>query len=69
MIQFNILILTREEAVISHKWISTQLYPWRLPEVQNALKENGFNRVQYFSDLSRKEFDVKSSQNLVVFAQ
>ncbi|MFQ5865233.1 MAG: hypothetical protein ACE5IW_08415, partial [bacterium] len=69
LIQFNILTLKREKGGFSHRWISTQLYPWRIEELRASLGEHGFKQIQFFSDLARNEFDEELSQNLAVFAQ
>ncbi len=68
LIQFNILILEKGKSGFSHQMISTQLYPWRLSELQNTLQKNGFNQVQFFADLSKNKFDAETSGNLVVIA-
>lgn len=69
LLHFNILIIERGEGSLRHRWIGTDLYPWRLSQLENSLKENGFTHMQYYADLQKDEFDKETSKNLVILCQ
>ncbi len=67
-LQFNTLVIKREQGRPRHQWLSTNLYPWRRDQLDNLFRQTGFHNVSWYGDLSLNPFDEDKSSNLVVVA-
>lgn len=66
-LKFNILIVDKQKNY-SHKLITTRIKPIKSDELRKKVNMVGFKKVEIFGNLERCEFDLKNSQNIVVFA-
>jgi 2-polyprenyl-3-methyl-5-hydroxy-6-metoxy-1,4-benzoquinol methylase len=66
LVRFNILILTKDNSVWSHRLLTTELYPYRLSDFINIAKQNGFSSIRKFGNMKFDKFDSRYSDNLIL---
>lgn len=63
---FNILKFNADQTT-AKELISTKLFPYTTKELKQILKKIGFKKIEIFGGLDKKTFDVKTSNDLVLF--
>jgi len=66
LINFNIITLQRATAGWQQTVTTTQLYPLRQTELLVGLAEAGFDAVQLFGSMDGSQYDLVTSDNLIV---
>ena len=69
LIRFNLLTFHWQQQKALHQLISTELYPYRLEELEQPLQEVGFTNLEYFGNMQFATFDDRQSTNLVMVAE
>lgn len=69
LIRFNLLTIHRQQQKVSHQLISTELYPYRREELDEALRQAGFINLEYFGNMQFAPYDDRQSTNLVIVAE
>jgi len=66
---FNILTIQWEGDNPQYQLNATELLPYRKPELENALRNAGFENLQFFGNMEFTEYQTESSPNLVIVAK
>ena len=67
-LSFNILRIN-DKNLKDFNMITTELYEYRKAELKKLLNKNGFNKIQFYSDLNKSKFNSKSSKDLIILAE
>lgn len=67
-LQFNVLRINNN-ALQYYDLITTELYEYGRTELKHLLNKNGFQKIQFYSDLNKSRFNSKTSKDLILLAE
>ena len=65
---FNILRFNADQTT-KKDLISTKIFPYISKELKKVFKETGFKKIELFGSMDKKVFDLKSSNDLILYAE
>jgi glycine/sarcosine N-methyltransferase len=69
LVQFNVLTIDWASGQAQYSLETTELYPYRQQELDQALRSAGFKIIEYFGDMQRNPFIPGESKNMVVMGK